>query len=249
MDYRLVLNVAALLLTVNAITYDGTPDSWTQYAKWNLCPHSETSLFMTLKAEESDGLLLYMDDGGTSDYLLVQLIDGNIQVEYRFGPEGNPARFKSEKQIPMDTDISIELTRNRMVVVLKIDSDRGAATQMPNYGGDLCFGDCLPDYRMPLTNSYMYIGGVPPNIKNSRRGLSIQFPNGFKGDISDVEYKNCDCSLTNPLVMEVGDSLKETAALDRCFNQTDPDPGCVCRVNTQTNLCSCGLICSTDCSG
>lgn len=248
MDYLLVLTVLAFLFTAHAITYDGSPNSWTAYEKLNLCPNSDASIFLDLRAEEDDGLLLYMDDGGTSDYLLVQLINGNIRLEYRFGPgttqNPEPAQFTSEKQIPVDSVRSIMLTRDRMRIMLKIDANKESATQKPDYGTDLCFGECQSDYQIPGTNSPLYVGGVPDHVR--ARSLT-SLPSGFKGDIFHVEYKNCECKFTNPHVLEVGDSLREKVDDDRCFNLTDSQ--CLCRLNTQTGLCSCGTCIEEECSG
>lgn len=246
-----------LLLTVCAyvalaIEYNGTDGSWAKYSKWNLCPDNEASLDLTFVAQAKNGLLAYMEDSNSNDFLVVSLKDGKLAMDYRFG-NGEPTRFiRTDKVISFDQEVSITITRQRMALTFRLSFDKSAIHQIANYGADLCFGECLdlPSYRLSPSVSNLYIGGVPQSIRSRWSDERSAIPQ-FTGQIYDVSYKNCECFNSNPLVMELGDSLKQSAPRDPCFNKTSSTQGCVCKVEKNSNTCGCSYDCFTDekCTG
>lgn len=243
--YGMLLLLGFLLMPgTEALIYNGTAESWAQYTKWNMCPNREASLYVTFNTKKDNGLLVYMDGGDTNpdDYLLVKLVNSRLSIEYQFGrqPGTSPAKYsRTAVEIEPGEDIDISIKRNRMALKLEIESSPGGIKPLSNYGPDLCFGDCdisnreAPVYTLSATNSDLYIGGVPPALKSRRfqRTLGPQ----FDGEIKNVEYKNCDCRRTNPLVIALGSGVEKT----KCFNETSPS--CVCRD------CDCVYNCDSNC--
>lgn len=247
MDYAALLLLGLCIYTTQAISYDGTAASWTSYEKLNLCPNADASLYLTFKTEERDGLIAYMDDGGQSDYLMVLLKNGRVTLKYKFGEGADETVFeRSDYDVTLNSETSIAITRQRMTMKLEIEGDQGTLHQIANFGSDLCFGDCLDGYAMSPKISQLYVGGVPAAMKSQR----LTGVPSFTGEIYNLEYKNCDCRPSNPLVVSVGEALTESAPQDPCFNKTTAEPGsgCVCRGDRQSNTCSCGYECISTCT-
>lgn len=89
----------SLFSVVDSIILTGAPDSYARWAhfflntaklhrpffrypKW---AHSfENSLSMELKTRQSDGMLLYTDDGGThGNFYSLTIVEGHIQLDFR----------------------------------------------------------------------------------------------------------------------------------------------------------------------
>ncbi|CAD6193858.1 unnamed protein product [Caenorhabditis auriculariae] len=86
---KLLLLLAPLLTPpVDAIILAGAPDSYARYPKW---AHSfENSLSLELKTRQSDGLLLYTDDGNVNgNFYALTVFEGKIQLEFRLGDNSN----------------------------------------------------------------------------------------------------------------------------------------------------------------
>lgn len=81
------LTTLTLLVSwAHGVSYDGSQGSWMQYEKWDICPGGKTFLTMTVETRDGNGVLAYMDGGPSStDYMLVQLVNGKIYMEYQFG--------------------------------------------------------------------------------------------------------------------------------------------------------------------
>lgn len=185
-----------------------------------------------------------MDDGKTpnpTDYLMVQLVGGKVSLEYQFSKDMSgrgPATFtRTDVDIAQDTIVSISIERKRMALVLAIDTDPGTSPQIPNFGEDLCFGDCQGglEYVLSTRNSDMFIGGVPQSIRDTRR--AVNFPPAFKGEIYDVDYKNCECVRSNPVLVDVGTSIDKTE--DPCFNKTVAGQVCTRLITPKATRCNC----------
>lgn len=200
-------------------------------------------LYLRIEALKGDGLIAYMEAGNT-DYMLLKITDQKISLEYKFGFSSEPAMYeRGDKEIELGKSHFLTIRRYRMWLKLELEDATGAyRAQIPNYGGDLCFGECQDglDYTPSSDISDLYIGGLPPNIRDRAAGKGIDMPPQFDGEIYDVEYKNCDCRRSNPYVLEVGEQLKSVTGDDPCFNQTSSR--CPCRLyNEQT--CQCNSDC------
>ena len=242
MLYQTLVVTVWLFLYGDAIIFDGTTDSWMQYTKWNLCPHMEAELTMKLNATSvggsANGLLVYMDGGpDNSDYLLLQLENGKLWLEYQFGGTEPASYGRDGVQIGRSTLISIE--RVRMNMLMRIGGNQGAYQFKPNYGADLCFGECLDqlNYRLSPGNSDLYIGGIPPEIESRARSrVSRNLARSFTGDIFDIHLKNCDCYLSMPSVIAKGPAIDTSG--DNCFEAAiKAGEGCVCERSSGAPKC------------
>ena len=238
-----LLLVAAIFgSSVHALQYNATADSWARYSKWNLCPHRDAVLYLRMETLRDNGLIAYMEAGST-DYMLLKLEGSKLALEYKFGVSDEPAEFvRGDREMVLGTPYFITIRRNRMRLKLELEDATGAYfSQIPNYGNDLCFGECRGglDYLPSADISDLYIGGLPPLVRNRASRKIADLPPNFEGEIYDVEYKNCECRRSNPLVLEVGDELKSVTGEDPCFNKTSDS--CPCRLNNQgpTATCQC----------
>lgn len=71
--------------TTHSMYMKGTPSSYAQYPKINLCQLS--SLKFQFKTSQSESLLVYYDDGGVSDFIEILHRNGHVNAVFNFVDE------------------------------------------------------------------------------------------------------------------------------------------------------------------
>ncbi|XP_074662260.1 neurexin 1-like [Tubulanus polymorphus] len=61
-----------------SIDLEGSQTSYAKYQKWNPCANA--SLSLELKTRRANGLILYTDDGGNSDFFELKMVQGSIRL-------------------------------------------------------------------------------------------------------------------------------------------------------------------------
>ena len=72
-----------IFLQITGLTLEGSTSSYAQFAKWFTGTNS--SLELEFRTRQSDGLLLYLDDGGYYDFLQLKLVSGRLRCRFNFG--------------------------------------------------------------------------------------------------------------------------------------------------------------------
>ncbi|XP_067933211.1 uncharacterized protein [Watersipora subatra] len=185
-------------------------------------------------------------DGGPSstDYMLVQLVNGKIYMEYQFGQSRDGSAYfnKTDVDVKLNTSTTVSIERVRMAFRVTLGGNKGANYLVPNYGSDLCFGPCSIrvvgnelKYDLSPGNSDLYIGGLPSTIKARAQSRARNLGNPFQGRIYDVYYKNCSDAPTNPGVINKGSAISPSS--DACYDETSF--GEVCQLGEGGEDCPC----------
>ena len=67
----------------NAFVLEGSQTSYAQFRKWYPAPNSSIELeFLT---DNSNGVLLYTDDGGYYDFFELKLVEATVRLRYNLG--------------------------------------------------------------------------------------------------------------------------------------------------------------------
>jgi len=208
------------LLTVTAINipyFSG--DSYISYPSLNQS-FGTTRLYLELRPNSSDGLILYNGQVNGTDYISLSISSSFVQFQYDLG--SGPAMIESRYTLDMNEWHTVEAWRTGQSGVLIVN---GIVTNATSPGTD-----SLLQLGEPL-----YLGGIP-DIADVR------------GNISEIGYIGCIRNLrispTNELVDIIADSLDgnnitECPSMDPCVNQPCINNGtCVQEMNGHfTCLC------------
>ena len=158
---------------------EGSSSSYAQFAKWQIQVNS--SLEFEFRTGESDGLLLYMDDGGYSDFLEVKLVSGTVRLRFNLGDGSETLSLGRDLHTGAWHRVGVGLLGAR--VSLTVDNLR-KYDNVHHRGDDLTLGN-------NTINSYVYVGGLPPWYSGKLKNLalpSVMFEPRFRGEIRNVIY-------------------------------------------------------------
>ena len=158
---------------------EGTRSSFARFPPWRVC--SNATLTFDFKAARPDGLLLYTDDGGATDYLELKLVQGGAQLRWRVAGT-------APRQTSVSSDLAdahwhrLSVTRDGGRVTLAVDASTGDVVS-----NDTDFGDASH-------NSPVFIGGIPPKY-SFRLDMLAQptalFEQRYAGAVRRVVYGGC----------------------------------------------------------
>ncbi|CAJ0939082.1 unnamed protein product, partial [Mesorhabditis belari] len=161
--FLFILKIPLLCLlfqSLNGLILSGGPNSYARYPKW---AHSyENSLSLELKTKQSDGLLLYTDDGGINgNFYALTIADGKIQLDFRLGDNANEPGKRPVNTIRIE-DVRVDDDRWHTLSIfqswenVKIELDQTKAFRIL-YQRSFVFGNLLK-------NSDVFIGGLPKDL-------------------------------------------------------------------------------------
>ncbi|CAJ0582024.1 unnamed protein product, partial [Mesorhabditis spiculigera] len=189
-----------LLQTTSAIILSGGPNSYARYPKW---AHSyENSLSLELKTRQSDGMLLYTDDGGQNgNFYALTIADGRIQLDFRLGDNANEPGKRPVNTIRIE-DVRVDDDRWHTLSVfqswenVKIELDQTTAFRIL-YQRSFVFGNLLK-------NSDVYVGGIPkdlhllPTMSSPLR----RHTKHLAGNVRNLLYRLYPQGVTSPQLLE-----------------------------------------------
>ncbi|CAB3396748.1 unnamed protein product [Caenorhabditis bovis] len=160
-DTGQLLLLSLLASCATPIILNGGPESFARYPKW---AHSfENSLSMEIKTRQSDGLLMYTDDGGThGNFYALSIVEGHIQLDFRLGDNSNefgkrrPVNTIRVEEVRVDDDKWHTLTIFQSWENVKLELDYTLVFKILNQRS-FVFGNILK-------NSDVFVGGLPSNI-------------------------------------------------------------------------------------
>ena len=219
---------ASILRDVSGVYLPGSDISYLRYPKWNSCQNS--SITFDFRTTQTDGLLLYADDGGHVDFLEISFnASGLVLAVFRIAEvrvlSVGPTMFADGRWH------RVEFRRNGPQTMLSVD---GTTDSIFSFGTDSSFG------TSPTNNSHVFMGGLPASYTRNLRVLSLpssMFKRRFNGHLRNVIFGNCSClSIRARPIDGVGnvDHSPET-----CDTQNNCAKGCLC-ISTQTDVqCDC----------
>uniref|UniRef100_A0A4W6CAS3 Neurexin 3b n=1 Tax=Lates calcarifer TaxID=8187 RepID=A0A4W6CAS3_LATCA len=188
------------------LEFTGSDGQWARYLRWDASTRSD--LTFQFKTSESEGLLLYFDDGGYCDFLLLTVSEGKLQL--RVSIDCAETTITSDKMVNDSRWHFAAINRHNLRTGLAVDGQTKTEEVRPQRQfmkivSDLFLGGLPGDIRtsaITLPSDFSY-GSKLPTLINSQKvrlemmGLCTENPceNGGICSLADGETY-CDCSKT-----------------------------------------------------
>lgn len=170
-----VLLLLSTMLGLSAgMEFTGSEGQWARYLRWDASTRSD--LTFQFKTSESDGLLMYFDDGGYCDFLLLTVSEGLLQLRYSI--DCAETTITSEKMVNDSRWHFVTISRHNLRTALALD-------------GQTKEDEVRPQRQFMKIVSDLFLGGLPGDIRTAAITLpSVRDLPPFKGIISDLSYGN-----------------------------------------------------------
>uniref|UniRef100_A0AAQ4QNG4 Neurexin 3b n=1 Tax=Gasterosteus aculeatus aculeatus TaxID=481459 RepID=A0AAQ4QNG4_GASAC len=154
------------------LEFTGAGGQWARYLRWDASSRSD--LTFQFKTSQSEGLLLYFDDGGYCDFLLLAVSDGKLQL--RVSIDCAETTITSDKVVNDGRRHFAAINRHNLRTGLAVD-------------GQTKTEEVRPQRRFMKIVSDLFLGGLPVDIRTSAITLpSVRELPPFKGIITDLSY-------------------------------------------------------------
>lgn len=216
-----------LIMPTNGFVLEGSPTSYAQFKRWYA--GITDSLSFEFRTTEPNGLLLYLDDGGNSDFFEMKLVDGIIRFRFNLG--GGAMLTHAGRNLHDDQWHRVELIRNIEDTILRVDEDTQSKVTK---GTDYQFGNYS-------SNSFVYIGGIPSwySAKVTQLSLpSVFFEPHLKGSIRSVVYASEEGPHRHQDIIEFKGIRSND--LDACKHHDPCQHGGNCISTDSGAICDCG---------
>uniref|UniRef100_A0A3Q2ZN71 Neurexin 3b n=1 Tax=Kryptolebias marmoratus TaxID=37003 RepID=A0A3Q2ZN71_KRYMA len=156
------------------LEFTGSEGQWARYLRWDAS--SKSDLTFQFKTSESEGLLLYFDDGGYCDFLLLTVSEGRLQL--RVSIDCAETTIASDKMVNDSRWHFAAVNRQNLWTGLAVD-------------GQTKTGEVRPQRQFMKIVSDLFLGGLPGDIRMSAITLpSVRELPPFKGVITNLSYGN-----------------------------------------------------------
>ncbi|XP_058470622.1 neurexin 3a isoform X4 [Solea solea] len=160
------------LSTCLGLEFFGTPGQWARYLRWDASTRGDLSF--QFKTDASESLMLYFDDGGYCDFLLLSVVEGRLQL--RFSIDCAETAVSSEKRVDDNRWHVATVGRYNLRTVLVLD-------------GQVAADGVKPQRQFMKIVSDLFLGGVPQDIRNGALTLpTARNMQPFRGTITDLKY-------------------------------------------------------------
>lgn len=235
---------------------DGSPLSHASFPIWSRCESdvgSADKLRFDFRSLYSHALLLYTDSEGGPSFLQLKLVDGAVQLRYKYGVGGDEEMLVTtggggELRVGEWHRIEIVLGDGQSPVSRLTVDGHSARGRKSMTSRTMTSTSGIP-FKSPL-----YVGGVPEShvINMSQRSLpSVAMETRLTGSISALTYTNCGSDTEN---IEVIGSVGTRSVVEdlcvisnpctnegRCFS-SERGPRCDCTKTHYTGTrCHQGL--------
>uniref|UniRef100_A0A674ANF6 Neurexin 3b n=1 Tax=Salmo trutta TaxID=8032 RepID=A0A674ANF6_SALTR len=181
LSQRVLLLLNTLLGLCQGLEFTGSEGQWARYVRWDASTRSE--LTFQFKTAASDALILYFDDGGYCDFLLLTVTDGKLQL--CFSVDCAETTVTSDKSVNDSRWHFATVSRHYLRTVLALDGQTKA-------------DEVRPQRQFMKIVSDLFLGGVPGDIRTSAITLpTVRELPPFKGVITDLNYGNKVPTLIN----------------------------------------------------
>ncbi|CAB1434183.1 unnamed protein product [Pleuronectes platessa] len=154
------------------LQFTGSEGQWARYLRWDASSRSD--LTFQFKTPEPEGLLLYFDDGGFCDFLLLAVSEGKMQL--RVSIDCAETTITSDKMVNDSRWHFAAINRHNLRTGLAVD-------------GQTKTEEVRPQRQFMKIISDLFLGGLPGDIRTSAITLpSVRELPPFKGIITDLSY-------------------------------------------------------------
>ncbi|XP_072314039.1 neurexin 3a isoform X2 [Eucyclogobius newberryi] len=168
------IQLQLLMSTCLGLKFLGTPGQWARYLRWDASTRSD--LRFQIKTASPDGVLLYFDDGGYCDFLLLSVVEGRLQL--RFSIDCAETSVVTDKRLDDNLWHVVMLSRYNLRTMLALDGMAKA-------------DEVRPQRQLMKIVSDLFVGGVPQDIRNGALTLpTVSNMPPFTGTISELKYSN-----------------------------------------------------------
>lgn len=169
---KVLLLLSTALALSAGLEFTGSQGQWARYLRWDASSRSD--LTFQFKTSQSDGLVLYFDDGGYCDFLLLTLSEGRMRL--RFSIDCAETTMASERMVNDSRWHFAAINRHDLRTGLAVDGQTKSA-------------EVRPQRQFMKIVSDLFLGGLPGDIRTSAVTLpSVRELAPFKGIISDLVY-------------------------------------------------------------
>uniref|UniRef100_A0A3P9MJP3 Neurexin-3b n=1 Tax=Oryzias latipes TaxID=8090 RepID=A0A3P9MJP3_ORYLA len=169
---HVVMLLSTMLGLCASLEFPGSKGQWARYQRWDAS--STSDLTFQFKTSASEGLLLYFDDGGYCDFLLLTLSEGKLQL--RVSIDCAETTITSAKMVNDSRWHFAAINRENLRTGLAVD-------------GQTRMGEVRPQRHFMKIVSDLFLGGLPEDIRVSAITLpSVCELPAFRGVISDLSY-------------------------------------------------------------
>lgn len=172
--HRVVLLLSTFLSLGLGLEFTGLEGQWARYLRWDASTRSDLSF--QFKTAISDALVLYFDDGGYCDFLLLGIEEGKLKLH--FSVDCAETTIISNKMVNDSRWHFATISRHNLRTALVLD-------------GESQMDEVRPQRQFMKIVSDLYLGGVPQDIRTTALTLPAakEMP-PFKGIITDLGYGN-----------------------------------------------------------
>lgn len=229
-----------------AFTLEGSPTSFVRYPKWY---HAfENVLSFEFKTEKENGLLLYTDDGGNSNFYEISLHNGKLQLQFKIGRRNNAKLMQphiielslsNQKSLSDGDWHKVELFQFWERVKMTLD---GRYEYLTLEQQDFVFGN----YE---TNSDVFIGGIPEILPTDQLSFKgVKGTERFAGSIRNLVYRTLPHGVTAPHILDSAGlresednyCLQHVCANNGICYSTDDGAKCECTSEFEGQKCEFG---------
>ncbi|KAJ8409122.1 hypothetical protein AAFF_G00241430 [Aldrovandia affinis] len=212
---QLHLLLSSVLGLCFGLEFSGAPGQWARFRRWDASTRSDLSF--QVKTDVSSALLLYLDDGGYCDFLLLAVSEGKLQL--RFSVDCAETTVVSDRRVNDSNWHFVTLSRSGLRTALRLDSEIKA-------------DEVRPKRQHMKVVSDLFLGGIPQDIRGTALTLPLVKEQPlFQGVITDLKYGNGEPRLLGSQKVRL--DMEGLCAENPCEN------GGVCSVADGEYLCDC----------
>ncbi|XP_031728675.1 neurexin 3b isoform X10 [Anarrhichthys ocellatus] len=212
---HVLLLLSTMLGLSVGLEFTGSGGQWARYLRWDASSRSD--LTFQFKTSESEGLLLYFDDGGVCDFLLLTVSKGKLQL--RVSIDCAETTITSDKMVNDSRWHFAAINRNNLQTGLAVD-------------GQTKMAEVRPERRFMNIVSDLFLGGLPRDIRKSAINVpSVREIPPFKGIITDLIYGSKLPTLINSQKVRLemmGLCTENLCENDGICSLADGEPYCDC---------------------
>uniref|UniRef100_A0A8C4WZ55 Uncharacterized protein n=1 Tax=Eptatretus burgeri TaxID=7764 RepID=A0A8C4WZ55_EPTBU len=201
-----------------SLEFTGTADQWQRYLRWDQSANGNLSF--KFKTNSSEGLLIYIDDGGICDYLELFIKKGKVQLHFFMHCDSHLV-LETSKLVNDGKWHSLHIWIRFKHVTLTVD-------------GEMVPGDVISRGQHLSVSSDLFLGGIPPSERVEQlTSKHVKHRIAFKGFIMNLQYGNA-----MPILIS---SKGVRSRLDQlCLEQNPCKNGGACSVVGSEITCDCG---------
>ncbi|XP_054618189.1 neurexin-3b isoform X12 [Dunckerocampus dactyliophorus] len=169
---QVILLLSTVLGLSAGLEFTGSEGQWARYLRWDASTRSD--LTFQFKTSQSEGLIMYFDDGGYCDFLLLTMSRGRMQL--LFSIDCAETSITSDKMVNDSRWHFAAINRHNLRTGLAVDGQTKTA-------------EVRPQRQFMKIVSDLFLGGLPGDIRTSAITLpSVRELTPFKGIITDLSY-------------------------------------------------------------